>query len=189
MNSRLFAILIALLACSSATAQEPRTFLGKDLAHWCQQLQSEDPQDRHAAAWAFSQIGQPAFQELIQALRHDDPVVRYWAVHWVAKQNVNRETKSVLPYIRKALTDPAPAVRIEAASNLAQQGRIDETLPVHIAALDDPQESAAIQAAAALAALGKRAAPARSKLQQAEKNGGEYVKRLAARALANLDQE
>jgi HEAT repeat protein len=190
MDSRRASLFFALLISSSILAQEPRTFLGKDLPTWREQLRSADAQDRHEAAWALAQLGGPALESLQQALTHEDAVVRYWAIHGLGHRPLRPDPgKARLRWFRSALADPAPAVRIEAAAQLALHDELDEALPVLIAALDEPQESAAMQAAAALAALGKKAGPARAKLTLAEKNGGEYVKRLSARALANLDQE
>jgi HEAT repeat protein len=189
MNFKVGALLLVFLSFTvqAALSQE---FLGKNLATWRDQLRSADAQERHTAAWALAQIGGPAVETLREALTHDDPVVRYWAVHGLGKRSIKPDPgKDRLTWLRAALADTAPAVRIEAAAQLAQLGELDAALPVLIAAFDEPQDSAAMQAAAALAALGKKAEPARAKLILAEKNGSEYVKRLAARALANLDQE
>jgi hypothetical protein len=191
MMSRGLSLIIVFSATVLASAQWP-SFLGKGLPIWEKELQSRDAQERHAAAWALAQVGTPAWSELQLALRHDDPVVRYWAVLGTARVQAIKEQgitqQSVYASLRRALKDPAAAVRIEAADRIARLGFVDEALPILIASLEDPQESAGVQAAAALVALGKQAAPARAKLEVAAEKGGEYVKRLATKALAQLQE-
>lgn len=194
-----FACLV--LTANVAASQE---FLGKELTTWRDQLSSADSQERHLAAWAIAQAGE--FSDVEDHLRVaiTDPVVAYWRIQGlgrIAAELGDKHPPDLAFFLFHSLRDESPATRIAAADQLARlslhrdlkadlaKRYLDESLPVLIAALDEPQESAAMQAAAALAALGKKAEPARAKLQLAEKNGGEYVKRLAARALANLDKE
>lgn len=195
-----FTLLFLIATANVGVSQE---FLGKDLATWQEQLRSADAQDRHLAAWAIAQAGTfSAVDEMRTAIA--DPVVAYWRIQGfgrIAGELGDKHPPDLAFFLYHSLRDEAPATRIAAADQLARLSMqrdlkpdlakryLDEALPILIAALDEPQESAAMQAAAALAALGKKAEPARAKLQQAEKNGGEYVKRLSARALANLDQE
>lgn len=181
-------VLLAVSFCESAAGQfaggrgpDPKLI---------KRLRSTDVHERHLAAWEMSRLAELAEEEIIESLAHDDPVVRYWAVRgmgWAISRLRPRQDQLV-KRLTKSLTDPSASVKIEAADQLARLGFVEEALPVLIAALDEPQESAAMQAAAALVAMGKQAAPARSKLQQASQSGGEYVKRLATRALQNLEE-
>ena len=187
MTKFLGAIVLSLFAIP-AFAQS--TFLGRTIEDWQQRLAAEDAQDRHQAAWALAQYNPAADRWLLAQSKHPDPVVRFWLLQGIGRCGANEKTAEArepyLKQLRQGLTDKSAAPRIAAAEQLARLGAVDEALPVLSAALDDPQESAATQAAAALAALGKQAAPAQAKLQSAAKNGGEYVKRLATRALKNL---
>lgn len=187
-----FATLVVMVIGSIAAAQEDSRFLGKGLSAWNQQLQATDQQDRHEAAWALAQLGRVAHGELGAAMRSADPVVRYWAVMGLGRIAPSKEygitREIVLAPLRTTLNDKAAAPRIAAADQLARLGEVDEAMPILIAGLEDPQESVGVQAAAALVALGKQAAPARAKLEVAAENGGEYVKRLATKALASLQE-
>jgi len=188
---RLWALILLLLLSKSATAQWP-SYLGKGLPTWEKNLQSRDAQERHLAAWALSQMGAKATEELRAARHHEDPVVRYWAILGIARSLAKTESpedrKIMIDDLTQSLTDKAAAPRIAAADQLARLGRVEEALPVLIDGLEDPQESAGVQAAAALVALGKQAAPARAKLEVAAEKGGEYVKRLSTKALAQLQE-
>ncbi len=184
-------VFLFFLFLSTSVSQEP-LFLGKTAGDWQLRLSLGDDQDRHHAAWALSQGGPAADRYLFAMITHPDPVVRYWMIQGLGR-NAADETAGAtrlfyLKQLKQALNDKSPAPRIAAADHLAQLGALDQALPVLIAALDEPQESAAMQAAAALAALGKRAEPGREKLKLAAEKGGEYVKRLATRALQNLDR-
>lgn len=189
MTKILSAILLTLVAVP-AIAQE--TFLSRTADDWQLRLAMGDDQDRQQAAWALSQCGKSADRWLLTQRQHPDPVVRYWLLQGIGRNAASERTevvrKTYLHSLQNSLTDKAAAPRIAAAEQLAHLGKLDEALPVLTAGLDDPQESAAIQAAAALAGLGKQAAPARAKLQAAAENGGEYVKRLATRALKNIEE-
>lgn len=180
------------LSFSTTTYSQEPLFLGRTASDWQVRLSLGDDQDRHQAAWALSQIGKSADQYLLSMSQHPDPVVRYWMIQGLGRKLARATADSQKQIYRqpltKALSDKSAAPRIAAADQLAQQGELDAALPVLITALDEPQESAAMQAAAALAALGKQAEPARGKLKLAAENGGEYVKRLATRALQNLDR-
>jgi HEAT repeat protein len=183
--------LLFLTYSTTTYSQEP-LFLGKTAADWQLRLSLGDDQDRHQAAWALSQCGKAADRSLLSMSEHTDPVVRFWMIQGLgrnlANETADAQKQAYLKHLKQALRDKSPAPRIAAADHLARLGALDEALPVLIAALDEPQESAAMQAAAALAALGKQAEPAREKLKVAAEKGGEYVKRLATRALQNLEQ-
>jgi HEAT repeat protein len=193
MRFTLTGLLVALLLsfASLGHAQSPAKFLGKDLPTWQQQLASGAPAVRHEAAWALAQLGTPARAELLSAANHQDQVVRYWAVHGLGKvlqaagaDAADRE--QVNQQLRKLLQDEAAAPRLAAAAVLAHHGSLSVAMPVLIAGLGDPQDSAGVQAASTLRSLGKQAAPARDKLEQVQKTGGEYVKRLATQTLQLL---
>ncbi|WP_254512737.1 HEAT repeat domain-containing protein [Anatilimnocola floriformis] len=186
---KLFVALAFVLCAANSFAQVP-TVLGKTADDWHLRLAMGDGQDRHLAAWALAQSGKSADRWLLHQTHHPDPVVRYWLIQGLGRNAANEKTKDgrepYLKVLRKLLTDESPAPRLAAADQLARLGAVDEAMPVLIAGLDEPQDSAGMQAAATLAALGKQAAPAQAKLQTAAANGGEYVKRLANRALQNL---
>jgi HEAT repeat protein len=188
-------LLVALLLSFAppSRAQSPAEFLGKDLPTWQQQLAGGDTAARHEAAWALAQLGTPARAELLSAANHQDEVVRYWAVHGLGKvlkatgaDDADRE--QVNQQLRKLLQDKAAAPRLAAADVLAHHGSLSVAMPVLIAGLGDPQDSAGVQAASTLRSLGKQAAPARDKLEQVQKTGGEYVKRLATQTLQLLQE-
>jgi len=189
MAGFLFAIVLSLFTAHSF-AQAP-TVLGKTVDRWEKQLAADD-QDRHLAAWAIAHSGPSAHEALLAHQQHADPVVRFWIIQGIGRNAAEKKPgaprQKYLSALRRALQDRADAPRIAAAAQLARLGNVDEALPILTAALDDPQDPAGIQAAAALATLGRQAAPARAKLQNAAANGSEYVKRLATRALKNIEE-
>lgn len=202
-NGFAIAVLLTVAFLSVPAFAQPTSFLGKTAEQWQAQLQSDDRQDRHAAAWALAQLGDVAMAQAMLE-RNTDPVVSYWAVQGFGKasqgQLNSRERRDLIGRIHHLTLSQQPAVRIAAAEQLAAIGShpdvsaelsqvcLNAALPVLIKALDEPQDSAAAQAAAALVGLGKKAAPARSKLQQARETGSEYVKRHAIAALKNLEE-
>lgn len=106
----------------------------------------------------------PAFRRL---LGDSDSAVRYWAA--VGLTALGERAKPALPELRKAIADPAPAVRIAAAEALALNGGDKEALAALSAALMDKDSRVALQAAIVLWYLGSKAAPAKDAMRQALK--------------------
>ena len=71
-------------------------------------------------ASAFAEIGQPAVESLIQALRGEDWVIRRHAT--IALELIGEEASSAVPALIEALSDQDIYVRVNAAFALAQIG-------------------------------------------------------------------
>lgn len=69
-----------------------------------------------AASRRLARIGEPAVGELIQALEHHVPRVRYWSI--AALSSIGGER--AVPAIKKRLDDPAPLVRAVAVWHLGR---------------------------------------------------------------------
>lgn len=187
------ALVVSLASlCQAQVANESTArFLGKDLATWKRQLASDEASSRHEAAWALAQMGTTARWELLVTAKHPDQVVRFWSAQGLEKllraaDGDDADKHLVHKQLLALLQDKAAAPRLAAADVLARNGSLAAAMPVLIAGLSDPQESVGIQAATTLRALGKQAAPARAKLEQAQEQGEEYVKRLATQSLQQL---
>jgi uncharacterized sulfatase len=117
------------------------------------------PLDRIMAAAEAASRG----ESLPGALRDPDSAVRYWGAMSLLMRG------QAGPPLRKALADPAPAVRIAAAEALGRYGDPEDLQPALKTLLDlaDAARSGAhvsLMALNALDALGEKAAPVRSAL-------------------------
>jgi len=184
---------VAWLSLTAAAAAQPPAFLGRSASQYELELKSGLPQTRHLAAWSLAQMGSPARDALNAALAHDDPTVRYWAVHGLSRIALSSPVdaplrQSLAAALAPLLDDKSAAPRLAAAETLARLGRREEALPVLVQALADPQEATRIAAIESLARLGPLAAPAKQQIAAATSDPSEYVKRIAARWLAAQPQ-
>ena len=122
---------------------------------------------------------------LQRALEDPDPAFRYWAVVGLTK--TPQGARAASQEIRRALADPAPAVRIAAARAAAAHLSHENAIPLLIRELKHENEWVRLHAALALDELGEKARPARAALQETlgVKDSG-YVARVAEHALSQL---
>lgn len=190
--------LAAFAAASSA--DEPR-FLGRTRGQWISQLESGDRRQHRHSAWAISQMATEQvnadnamlwLNELCLLTEHGHSSVRYWGAvglgQFIQKLDAGHTARAkTRQALANLLEDHAAGPRLAAAEALCQAGDAQRGLPALVAAMSHPQDAVRIQAATALARLGEHARPAVATLQAARSDSSEYVKRLAARALANLE--
>jgi arylsulfatase A-like enzyme len=125
---------------------------------------ARDGLDLAQARQAAEQVGKADASALVENLRHDDPAVRYWgALALAGREQLTSNGRSALT---DALTDPVPAVRIEAAGALAQHGAVERALPVLTEALASDRLAVVLHATRTIELLDKKARSARSAMQQ-----------------------
>lgn len=175
---------------SLGRAKEPESelFLGRSAQHYAEATSSAQPSARGAAAWALAQLAAAAKSELLAAAKHDDPVVRYWAVRGIAKALATTPSDDLSSALRTRLDDSSAAPRLAAAEEVGRLGDLAAALPLLEAGLKSPVEGVQIQAVSALLALGPAAQPLLPAIREANQNGSEYVKRISTRILANLGE-
>lgn len=154
-------------------------------------LRQEDDPDAYinrltAAASAAS--ASPDFWRLGAFVADRDPSVRYWGATGIgnfAKEAA--ESESVVESMRKALADPAPAVRIAAARALCRTGQAKEGLPVLEAELAGDNQWARLEAAIVLDELDEIARPSLKALQAGlVDQPNKYIVRVCNRAVNDL---
>jgi len=193
-------LLLVPVVAGLAVADEPR-IVGRTRQELVQELATAAGQQREHAAWALAQLaaGQADASEptvwlddLYRLAQDDSPPVRYWGLvglrQFLARLPADHPLReTAVQVLTHKLVDRSPAVRVAAADALAQAGQPRQALGVLVEAMASPQESVRIQAVAALERLGPAARPARDTLEAATRDSSEYVKRISARALRQLD--
>jgi len=96
--------------------------------------------------------------EQVRLLGDPDAAVRYWAA--VGLKVLGEEARPGAGALARALADPAPCVRVEAAEALCRLDLAGRALPVLEGDLQGPDLRAALRAARALQLLGEKARPA-----------------------------
>ncbi len=116
------------------------------------------PQDEIVAA--ASLVGNPKadVDDFVRLLRHPDAAVRYWAA--VGLSALGPKAAAASDALHRALQDPSPSVRVEAAGALARAGELDAALPVLTASLKNESKSVVLHAARTIQLLGEPARPA-----------------------------
>lgn len=193
------AIATTLLFCLNlvitASAAEPQDrFLGKTIDQWAGELDSQSPSARHLAAWSLAQIGPDAEASLKEALTHDDPTVRYWAVMGLGKGAAaepldSSRSQNLLLKLVPLLGDNSAAVRIAAAAANFRKNRSQAALQRLTDALSDPQEAVRIQAIDSLERLAPLPPFVYDDIEKATADSSQYVQRISSRLLETLAQE
>ena len=116
------------------------------------------PQDRILAAADLVGRGPSALPTQFKLLGDSDPAVRCWAA--VGLRALGGDAAPARAALTKALADPSPPVRIEAAAALAALGDAAKALPVLTRELKSRNPHASVRAARALQLLGETARPA-----------------------------
>jgi len=120
-----------------------------------------------------------------QALDDPDPAFRYWAVVGLTKTPGGAQ--AVKEGVLKAMSDPAPVVRVAAARAAAAHLGDERAVPRLIQELNSENEWVRLHAAIALDELGEKALRAREALREAVADKrSEYAGRVAEHALRQL---
>ena len=134
---------------------------------------------------AMASAGVYALPSMLQAMRHPDSAVRYWAATGVG--NIGPESANARQSMIKALKDTSPSVRIAAARALAKLGDVKSALPVLEAELKSEHQWGRLAAAIVLDEMDGQAKPAIPALKMALVNQpNKYIVRVANRALNEL---
>ena len=116
---------------------------------------------------AAAQVGTADETALVKNLQSKNASIRYWAALGLAHhQELRLETKQQL---RKALTDPSPAVRIEVANTLVRAGEPNPALGALIKDLAHENLIIVTHAARTIELLGPQASVAKKPMAQALK--------------------
>ena len=195
------AVLGQLAAVPASSGDEPQ-FLGRTRAQWVSQFESGDRRQRRNSAWAISQMASEQatpdnamlwLNELCLLTEGPSSSARYWGAIGLGQfiQKLGGEhpaSAKARQALAKLLEEDAAAPRLAAAEALCQSGDVQRGIPPLVAAMAHPQDAIRIQAVTALERLGEPARPALETLKAASSDSSEYVKRLAARALAKLEK-
>lgn len=174
-----------LTAVATAKAATGDVHFGRTLRQWRAQLQGENEFLRLYAARVLGQIGPRAMPALMEALKHQESGVRYWAA--VGLGNVGPTARRAVPVLTKALKDASPMVRLGAATALWQIDRKPTAVTALIDALRDESETIRLYAVHALARIGPAASDAVPALTDALKDKNNYVRNAARQALKDIE--
>lgn len=181
------AAALVLMAPAVGPAQE---HLGKTLAEWRADLGSAEQIDRLLAARAIGEMAigrQPgATEAILESLGHEDGSVRYWAA--VATIHLPALDADAQALLKKALGDPVPEVRVQAARALVGTAAEPEALRTLAELLSHRNRGVRLQAVHAADAIKDKAAPLVKELQAATEDEFDYVQRVARHALWTLEQ-
>ncbi len=131
--------------------------------------------------------GLGALPDLLEALKDDDAVIRYWGATGIG--NIGKPAgDKALEAVRKATKDESPNVRIAAARGIARLGKPGEALPVLVAELKSEHQWGRLAAAIVLDEMDETARPALKALQEAveKRQPNKYIVRVANRAVNDL---
>ncbi|ADB17120.1 hypothetical protein Psta_2451 [Pirellula staleyi DSM 6068] len=145
---------------------------------------------RHLAAWQLAFAATIDRHQVEAAVSSDDAVMRYWGAMAILRTpRDSAERAEMLPLVQPLLADASPAVQVVAAEivALSPDSKVGitrlETLSQH------PQEAVRVQVLAAIERLAAHAEVLRPVLTEAQNDSSEYVKRIASRTLAKLNQQ
>ena len=189
LDCRVFAAMVLVAGSVRARSDdESRNVAPLRSRHaWKERLAVDDRAQRLRFANRLCTAGPEAAPAMIDALSHDDPAVRFWAV--IALTTLGEAAAPADAELFRTMTeDPSSIVRSRAAFALASMDRHVEqsirTLSAELSA--GPHPAPRILAAELLGKLGPKALPAVATLQHAARDEDNYVRRLATAALTNL---
>ena len=181
------AAALVLVAPAVSLAQE---HLGKTLAQWRADLDSTEQIDRLLAVRSIGEmaIGQQAgaTEAILESLGHEDGSVRFWAA--VATIHLPALDADAQALLKKALGDPVPEVRVQAARALVGTAAEPEALQTLAELLSHRNRGVRLHAAHAADAIKDKAALLVKELNAATDDEFDYVQRVARHALWTLGQ-
>jgi len=147
----------------------------EDITARQKQVHSSNEQERWLAAWHLAQAGKEAAPALVEALKHPDAVVRYWAAVGLGHAG----DKAAAEPLRAALRDESGDVRVAAAEALVRLGDQQQGVQGLIAALEHPSEWVRLRGLQAIERLGPLAKDALDAARKAAKADAGYPGRMA----------
>ena len=159
---------------AAKTQNEEGTFQGKSIAEWKEQLNDEKEFARLSAAVALGECGPKAVPALVEALKHKDPRIRYWAARGLGK--IGAEAKSAMPALTEALKDSSESVRVGAAYTLWKLGKKTDAMTAFIESIKDATAAAQLEVVNDLCLIGPDAREALPAVKKAaEQKSDDYV--------------
>ena len=132
-------------------------------------------QERWLAVKKLGEAGRDAAPALLDALRHADAVVRYWAAVGLGTAG----DKAAVEPLRALLKDESGDVRVAAAEALVRLGAGQEGVQALVAAFEHPSEWVRLRSLRAVERLGPAAADAVPAARKAAVADTGYPKRMA----------
>ena len=184
-------------------AEEPRTYEGRDVAHWADELASISVDARRKAVYALFQLGplaRPHVRDLAKALRDTDDYVRTTANRVLLQWSFDKvpfTLPAALPDLIEAASDDRDEVRRDAIHLIYLAGPIPNVqggpappaalVSTLARALSDPIPKVRANAAAALGNVAQHAKPALEQLAAVASDEDETVRRYAVQVMAWVD--
>ncbi|MGI5992664.1 MAG: HEAT repeat domain-containing protein [Methanosarcina sp.] len=146
-HAKFLILLIFLLSgiCAGCLDQDPLEARVKKLTH---SLGDKDQNVSYASVYALVDIGEPAVDSLIKALKDDNPQVRSLAALALGRIGDQKAVDSLI----EVLDDPSPEVRMSAAFSLGSLGAAEAVEPL-IELLKDENENVVLSAVSSLGEL------------------------------------
>ena len=198
-NDTIVAMLFASLSIASLgfAASGPGVELaGKTIEEYSQALDDSDRTVRLRAARSLTVMGQAAGATLIEALKSDDPAVRYIAAAGLGRIGGKSLEQSSDSLEALVVDSRSHAVQMAAAFALCRFGKTSEYHSVLVDAMSSPDRGTVCAAAELLAEIGPAAKEAIASLKKIHaKNepgvkGGDYhIGGAAMNALRKIDPE
>lgn len=183
-------VLVAALVLMAPAVGPAQEHLGKTLAEWRADLDSAEQIDRLLAVRSIGEMAisqqAGATEAILESLSHEDGSVRYWAA--VATIHLRALDADAQALLKKALGDPVPEVRVQAARALVGTAAEPEALQTLAELLSHRNRGVRLQAVHAADAIKDKAAPLVKQLQAATEDEFDYVQRVARHALWTLEQ-
>lgn len=133
--------------------------------------------------------GESAFPDLIKALDHDDPAIRYWGGTGLGNfADLSGQDENTVKRLEALCKDDSAAVRIASERALCRMGKTDKALSLLGKELSGDLQWARLEAAIALDYLDETARPVLDDLKGAlKKQPNKYIIRVANRAVNDLE--
>ncbi|MFM9963927.1 MAG: sulfatase-like hydrolase/transferase [Planctomycetaceae bacterium] len=165
-------------------AESINTVAGRSLADWSVELQSSSPVARRRAVLSIGAFGKSAVPTLMQALGHEDEVVRYWAASELG--DLGDAAQPALKALRTLHGEQSIGVRIAAAFALCRVGQVEEGLPTLLTGLRDKERGVWNSSADFLARIGPPAKGAIPTLEEEAKRGADHIADICNEALRRI---
>ncbi|MEM7601003.1 MAG: HEAT repeat domain-containing protein, partial [Verrucomicrobiota bacterium] len=132
--------------------------------------------------------GEGAFPDLLAALDHEDPAIRFWGATGLGNfADSAQEVEGVVDQLFEVLGDTSPTVRIAAGRALCRMGEVEPALKVVAEEMEGKGEWARLEAAIVLDELDEIARPVLGALQAGlEEQPNIYIVRVSNKAVNDL---
>ncbi|MHC4586665.1 MAG: sulfatase-like hydrolase/transferase [Planctomycetota bacterium] len=151
------------------------------------QPENHDLIDRILEVIEFSEQGNSAIPELINAMQDKRPSVRWWAA--IGLGNMNSDAEAAKTVLQKALQDNSASVRIAAARAFCRIGRSRQAMKLLVEELQNKDNKIVRHyAALELEDLGDKAGEFIEEIRTARNDSYDGVKRVTTRIVSTLEK-